>query len=316
VLLLAGCGAASPASPAANSPAASKPLVTFNAAYASAGANALPTVIASSMGFFRQNGLDTTLSYIEGSVRAAPALSNGDVSMVDVAGAAVVQGQLNGLDMVILSVHVANSREHVMAPAAIKDIPDLRGKRIGGGQPGDATDRGITVALKQAGMTPNKEVSVVYFGSQQAGLAALQNGAIEALIVPAPYNSTAEKAGFHEIANLRIPTPADGIVSTRKIVATRQNDVVAFLKAYLQGLRFLRSDPEGSKRVLAQYTKQSDPQVLDQTYNDLLANVEDDPTPRDETVAGALQQIKGAEDKSPAEFVDTAPIKAALAQLR
>lgn len=307
---LAACGGA-----AASSPAASAPLVNLNAAYASAGANALPTWIAADEGLYRAAGLNVALSFIEGSVNAVPALAGGDVSMVDVTAAAAVQGQLKGLDTVALAVHVGFSREHLMAQAAIKDVADLKGKVVGAVKAGTLDDIALKQVLNGKGLAPGKDVSVSYFGTAAAQLAALQNGAIAATMVPAPYDGTAAQTGAHELLLAKIAYPADGVISTRKFIAEHRDSAVAFLTGYVQALRFIRANADESKRVLGKYTKQTDPGVVDKTYTDLLAVIQDDPTPQDDGIQNALVQLEGGEGKQPSQFIDAGPIREALARV-
>jgi NitT/TauT family transport system substrate-binding protein len=312
IVILAGCGSTAPAV----QPSAGKPLVKMGAAYASTGTNALPTWVSFEQGFLRQQGLDVSLSYIEGSVNSAPALTGGDISMVDVTASAAVQAQLKGLDLVTLAVHAGASREHLMALTTVKDMSDLKGKAIGATRAGSLDDIAAKTAVQKAGMAIGKDVSMSYFSTQAAQVAALQSGNIAAIIVPAPYDAQAQKAGAHEIDTERIAYPADGIVSTRKFVGEHGDDAVAFLRGYLQGLRFLRSNPEESKQVLSKYTKQDDPNVLNGAFDDLVANISDDPTPTTDGIQNALSQLDGGEGKNPADFIDTAPIQKALSQLK
>ncbi|MBV8083812.1 MAG: ABC transporter substrate-binding protein [Chloroflexi bacterium] len=312
-LLLASCGGTGGSTAQSN---ASKPLTPLNGAYASTGTNALATWVAQDQGFFRQQGLDVNLSYIEGSVNAAPALSGGDVSIVDVTAQAAIQGQLKGLDMVVLAVHAAFSREHLMAGGGINTVADLKGKAIGATRAGSLDDLAAKAALKKQGFEPGKDVSMSYFGTQAAQVAALQSGNIASIIVPAPYDGQAKQAGGHEIDLERIAYPADGIISSRKFVSEHQDQAVAFLTGYVQGLRFLRSNPDASKQVLAKYTKQDDPNVLNPAFDDLLANLVDNPTPTTDGIQNALSQLDGGEGKNPADFVDTTPIARALAAVK
>ncbi|HEX6510992.1 MAG TPA: ABC transporter substrate-binding protein, partial [Chloroflexota bacterium] len=95
----------STAASAAAKPAASglKPLKT---AFTAIATTTIPTWVADAQGFFKQQGLDAQISYVQGSTSSIPALVNGDLQIVETQAAASVQAQLKGADTVSLATHV------------------------------------------------------------------------------------------------------------------------------------------------------------------------------------------------------------------
>jgi ABC-type nitrate/sulfonate/bicarbonate transport system substrate-binding protein len=315
----AASAAAKPGAPAsteaAAKPSASGKPLTMDAAYATPGSNDLPMWVAYEKGFFKQQNLDLKMTYVEGSVVAIPALTSGELAIVDAAPATSIQAQLKGADTVALSMHVPYSNVHLMALPSIKTLQDLRGKAIGSTKAGGADDVVIRAILKREGLTPDKDVSITYLGTQPAELAALQQGIVQVTMSPAPYNFAAEKIGAHQLLGEKYPYPVDGMLSTRKYVKGHQDETVAFMKGYVQALRFIRGNSDESKRILGQYSKQTDQSVLDQSYTDILDSFQDNPEPKLESIASVLPLFPGGEGRDPAEFVDAGPLHTALQQL-
>jgi len=307
--------ASTSASAAAKPSASPSKALSMNAAYATPGSNDLPMWVAYEKGLFKQSGIDVNMSYVEGSVVAIPALTAGELAIVDAAPATSVQAQLKGADTVALSMHVPYSNVHLMALPEIKTLQDLKGKAIGSTKAGGADDVVIRAILKREGLTPDKDVSITYLGTQPAELAALQQGVVRATMSPAPYNYAAEKIGAHQLWGEKFPYPVDGMLSTRKYVAAHQDETVAFMKGYVLALRFIRSNADESKRILGQYSKQTDQSVLDTAYQDVLDSFQDNPEPKLESIASVLPLFPGGEGRNPADFVDAGPLHKALEQL-
>ena len=287
-------------------------------AYATPGSNDLPSWIAYEEGFWKKQNLNVEMSYVEGSTVAIPALTSGELGIVDAAPATSVQAQLKGADTVALSMHVPYSNVHLMAiNGSIKTLQDTKGKAIGSTKAGSADDVVIRAILKREGLTPDKDVNLTYLGTQPAELAALQQGVVQLTMSPAPYNFAAEKIGAHEVWGEKYPYPVDGMLSTRSYVKAHQDEAVAFMKGYVLALRFIKSPANAAevKRVLGQYTKQTDQNVLDSAYDDVQLSFQDNPDPKLESIGNVLPLFPGGDGRNPADFVDPAPLNAAIQQL-
>ncbi|HVA25693.1 MAG TPA: ABC transporter substrate-binding protein [Chloroflexota bacterium] len=346
MLLLASCGStvtpasappassaptASKAAPAATSPSASaapaakKPatasqagLTTVKVAWNTITANQSPAWVAQDEGLFRKHGLDVSLSFIEGSVAALPALTTGEVSILETTPVAAVQANLKGLDTVVLGDHIPFINQRLVGVAGIKTIQDLKGKTIGATKAGSSDDFTLHLVLKKQGMDPTRDVKISYLGSVPAQVAALSKNLVQAIVVSPPNNLTAEKVGGHEVLNfydLHIPYPGDGVTSTRAFVAQHNDVVVKFLEGYVEAIASIKSNPTQAKQVIAKYTKQNDPQALDATYQALVQVLPDKPVPDPAGIQTILDSIGGGQGKNPADFMDPKPMAEALKAL-
>ena len=322
---LIACGSAgvSPASApsaggsaAANAPA--KALSPVKGAFVAISAHTLPIWLGVDKGLFKQQGLDVQLTYVQGSVTAMPAMSAGDLHIIEATPAASVQAQLKGQDTVALATHIPYADYRLMAVPEVKTLQDLKGKAVGQTKAGTVDDVVIQYVLKKQGFTPGKDVSLTYLDTQPAILAALERKLIQAAALSPPNDVQAEKAGAHEILNIlqeRYPYPVDGIVSTRKYVREHPEETVAFLKGYVQALRYIKSNPEETKREMAERTKLDDKQVLDEGYKVMAEALADNPVPTTEGIATVLPLFEGGQGRNPADFIDPAPLTRAIQEL-
>jgi len=324
----AGSAAASAAAkpPAASAPAAaSKPasasapagLTALKSAYVVLSTHTLPSWIADSEGSFRQQGLDVQLSYIAGSTVALPALAAGELGILHASPATSVQGQLKGQDTVILAQHIGTADNRLVARGNITSLADLKGKTIAATRPGTVADLVLQELLRRNNFTPGKDIQISFMGDQGAMAAALQNGAIEAALVDVPFYLITVKQGAHVVYNTRdlnFPYPVDGILSTRKFVREHPDTVNAYLRAYLQALRFERANPQKVQDILGKQTKETDPELLSTAYKDEMEILMDNPVPSLDGIKTVLPLFDGA-GKNPADFVDDAPLQKAMQEL-
>lgn len=326
--------AAKPASSAA--PSASKPQASVVAAASNAQASAapskltplksafvvlsthtLPSWIADSEGFFKQQGLDVQFSYIQGSTVAVPALAAGEIGMLHATPAASVQAQLKGQDTVVLAQHIGTADNRLVAGAGISSIADLKGKTMAVSKAGTVSDLVAREMLRRNNLVPDKDVKITFIGEQPGMVAALQNNTIQAALVDVPFYLVALKKGAHVVYNtldLHYPYPVDGVLSTRKFVREQPAIVDSFLKAYVQGLRFERANPQKSQEILGKQTKETDPELLAEAYRDEMEILIDKPVPSLDSIETILPLFDG-QGKNPRDFVDAAPIQKALQEL-
>jgi NitT/TauT family transport system substrate-binding protein len=311
-------GAAAGAKPAGGSASPAASLIPLKAAWNTVSGNQIPVWVAADKGLFRQQGLNVDLTFFEGSVAALPALTTGEVSILQTTPTAAIQGKIKGLDTVVLAAHIPYVPQRLMAVPGINSLDELRGKTIGATKAGSSDDFTLQLVLKQKGMVPNKDVKISYLGSVPAQVAALSNKLVEAIVVSPPSNLQAEKVGGHMILNfldLKIPYPGDGVVSSRAFVSQRHDVVLKFLEGYVQAIDYIKAHPDDAKQVLGKYTKQDDPEVLEATYQYLLSMLPDKPLPDPAGIQTILSSVEDGQGKNPADFLDQAPMQEALAAL-
>jgi NitT/TauT family transport system substrate-binding protein len=301
---------------AAAKPAAS--LQPIKIAFVAISTTTLPTWIADAKGLFKEQGLNAQVTYVQGSTTAIPSLVAGELNIIEAQAAASVQAQLQGQDTVSLATHVPYADVRFISVPSITSMEDLRGKAVAVTKPGTVTDVVARAVLPKYNLQPDKDVRITYVDTQPGQLAALQNGAVQTILVPPPFDETAKKAGMRELLNVRplnFPYPTDGVVTTRKFVRDHPDLTVGYLKAFVQAVRFAKNNPEETKKILSDRTKETDPNTLDVAYKTQMNDWADPPVPTVEGIQTLLPLFPGGQGKNPAEFIDPAPLQQALKEL-
>ena len=300
---------------AASTDSSVKLLGEVNIAWTNYSANQAPTMVADAQGFFQKHGLNAKVFYIEGSPTATAALVGNSIEILETGPVAAIQAQLKGQDVVVLAIHIPYPNFRLVAMPNIRDIDDLKGKIIGVSQPGSVDDIVTRELLKKKGLMPGKDVKILYVKSNPAKVSALSSNLVGAVTLSPLIYQEARAVGGHELVNFKelgIVYPLDGIESTRRFVKERRDLVVAYLKAYVEAIRFIKSRPNETKQIIGRYTRQQNAQVLDISYQELVGVLPDNPAPTLEAIQTVLSFLKGGEGKKAADFVDSTPLQQAI----
>ena len=113
--------------------------------------------------------------------------------------------KLRGADMRITAV-VANRFNHVYLTApAITSIKQLKGKKVAVSRFGSGSHFQSNLALKEGGLDPDKDVTVLQIGNSGARMAAILSGTVDGTIMAADFVPRAKKEGFNVVADLATP---------------------------------------------------------------------------------------------------------------
>jgi ABC-type nitrate/sulfonate/bicarbonate transport system substrate-binding protein len=118
------------------------------------------------------------------------------------------------------------------------------------------------------------EVQFVQFGTagQPERTAAVLRKQASATILTAPNTYAAEKQGlrkFSIIRDLGIRQLITITGGTRKFVREKREATDAFLRGYLEGLAYVKSQKETTIKIIAKYTRQRDPEILNKFYDEM-----------------------------------------------
>jgi NitT/TauT family transport system substrate-binding protein len=228
-------------------------------------------------GFFRKHGLDVDLVFISGSPLLTAAMVSGQLPLSFVGAPAVVASAVGGADTVLLACAISMAYGRLFAVPEIKNLTQLRGKRIGITRLGTIDDAILRYTLKQRANISDREVAFVSGGGASERLIALTRGAIDASVLAPPQDSMAEKAGLNELVDLNkigLYNPASCIASTKTYVRKNRDTVTRVMKAFVEGLKFFRENRSFALKVFADFTRTSDMEALSMGY-DLTLHLQD-----------------------------------------
>ena len=225
-----------------------------------------PYWVMKDAGFLKQEGLDADLIYIASSSTIAQAQLAGDVSVSTANSQVIADIGLQGGDLIAMGAVINVAAFYIMASPEIKRVEDLRGKPVGVTRYGASTDFSMRLFLRKYGLEPVRDVPVIQIGEMPAIAAALSKHSVYAAPMSYPMAYVAQQAGIKVLSNLAkedIPFVHVGIAATRRFMKDHRAQAKAVLRAYGRAVHFMHTNKEEYKKIIAKYSKVTDPGMLD-----------------------------------------------------
>src|SRR5499433_1235132 len=207
-------------------------------------------------GFFKDEGIDLEIIYMPANL-ASTAVQSGDIdyngAVTGTIGAAV-----RGQPMKVLLFTVSKPFLFLVSKKEIKDVKQLRGKKIAGSSPGGSATLIAEKVLKHYGLEPGRDVSLLPMGGSAAGrYAVLETGSVDASFLSVPENIIALERGYNELvfAGDVVEFPQNGFGTSEKRIRENPDEVYRMVRATLRGLMFV-NDPKNREAVIDILMKQ------------------------------------------------------------
>jgi NitT/TauT family transport system substrate-binding protein len=263
-------------------------------------------------GVFRKHGLDVELLYVGGGGRAAQVVQSGEVPIGTFTGGAVVNANLAGGDLVVIASSLNVFTFAVMAKPEIRRVEDLKGKKVGISRFGSATDFGLRFAEAKWPLKRQRDFAVLQLGGVTDILTALKTGTIDAGVINAELAILARRDGFREVADIAkmgLNFPTSAIVTTRSYIKRSENTVRKFVRGYVDGVHFIKTQRAFSVQVMSRYMRNNDLALVNDLYDFyLIQNMERIPRPSPEAMKTVLDQLAETDQRAatlrPEQFVD------------
>jgi ABC-type nitrate/sulfonate/bicarbonate transport system substrate-binding protein len=177
-----------------------------------------------------------------------------------------INASLRGFDVVFVAGLLNTMIWDLYARPEIKSAEQLKGKIVGTERPGSPVAYGTLVALRKLGLTP-KDVQLRPLGGTVQTAAALQAGQISAGAAAPPVSFQLERAGFHSMTTtLDQPYQNVGLVVRRGRMDELAGRLVPLLRSVRAGIDRYYSDKAFTMKVIAKYTRETDPDLIERTY--------------------------------------------------
>ena len=289
----------------------------LNSGYAAISGGAAVPWIAYDEGIFKKNGLDVNMGLIAGGARVISAILAGDNPISLAGGDALVQARLRGADLVSIADVAYTFVFSLMTTPNIKNPEDLRGKKLGILNFGGATDIALIKALEHYKLRPNQDVAVLAIGGTPEILASIHSGRIDGGILSPPTSNQAKKLGLREfldLGTLQIPFQHNTVITTEKYIRSNPEVVQAYVKSFVEAVHLGKTNKNLAKRIIAKYTKVTDDDALEDTYQLFVVKyLKQAPYPSEAAVKTVLDYVGEKDPKArtanPKDFVDPRWVK-------
>jgi len=292
--------------------AAQAPLEKLRLTYSAIGGSQASVWVPYEAGIFRKHGLDVELLYVAGGGRAAQVVQSGEVPIGVFTGGSVINAHLAGGDLVVIASSMNVMTFVVMARPEIKRVEDLKGKKIGVSRFGSATDFGLRYVEEQWPVKRQRDFAVLQMGGVTDVYNALRAGTLDAAVINAELAILGRREGYRELADISkmgINFPTSSIITTRSFIKRNENTVRKFVRAFVEGVHFGKTQRAPTINVMKKYLRSSDAAMFDELYEMyIVRNIPRIPRPSPESLKTVMDQMVETDPRvaslKPEQFID------------
>jgi NitT/TauT family transport system substrate-binding protein len=282
-------------------------------AYVAPGITQVIPWVAKEAGLFSKHGIDADVILLTGSPRLMQTLLAGDVDYALGGTSSVLRARFRGGDPVIVAgtTNFSGQRVLVRPDSPLQRLQELKGKTVGVTQYGSQGDTFLRDALKKIGLKPDADVSILQMGGTPQVASALVAGKVDAAVSGESsllliHQGRAKMLPGGSAKELKIAGVGATLNVTRRFLARDRDGITRFLRAYVEGVHYFRTNREGSIRSLQKFFRGA---TLEQTafmYDDQREVIDPLPIPSDEALQGELDRETDPKAKTfkPADFID------------
>ncbi len=205
--------------------------------------------LAEAKGFFAKNGLDAQLVYFRSGAETTTSVVSGSTEFGALATEHVAQVRDQGLKLKAIVANLTDSpftlivRKDVPLPNAARGYPhvlrDLKGLKFGITGRGASTDFTLRFLFKDAGLDPDKDITLIATGGVATSMATLQQGDIQGYL------------GFEPIQSQAIY----GLGIAKPVLDIRKGEGPPILREYAYNSmvakeEYLAANPEAARRMV------------------------------------------------------------------
>jgi ABC-type nitrate/sulfonate/bicarbonate transport system substrate-binding protein len=281
----------------------------------------LPLWLAQDAGLFEKNGMKVSLKELNSSEELIQSVQSREGQIYAATANWLVSGIGDGFDLVF----IANTGYSVLKLVARPNITrpeELKGKKVGTGEPNSSQDRITRQALQRLGLNPDRDVTLVPFGSRSVQrLNALLKGEIDATTSNEDNLFDLERRGDlgkirvladNESMKLHIGAGVDFAV-TRAVLTNARFAIKEFVRSLCEAIALARDDRSWADRIYGRYLNVKDPALLDFMYRTYVKGaIPERPFARVENVALGIEEFAakpGLKNKKTTDIVDDSIMK-------
>ena len=234
-----------------------------------------PVWAANDRGLLKKYGFESEIIAMQGGTQLAQAVIGASIPIA-VMGGAYLTAAVRGADLVMIATHMDKFPYSLIVKPNIKKVEDLKGTKLAISRFGSSSDAGLRVALQKLGLNPDKDVTILQVGGQTERFAALKGGTVDGTVVIPPLSGAAQRLGYNALINmteLGIPYPQEGVVVSRQMIGSRRETIIRFLKAYIEGVKELKTDKEFAIAVMAKHLRldrKKDREALEDSFKEVV----------------------------------------------
>ena len=256
-------------------------------------AASLPWWIAKESRFYEKYGLDVDMIYVGASPVIVQAMLGGQAGVGAGGGPPLVSNILQGGDVVEVATTVPYAIQSLIVKNDIRTPAELAGKKIGISRLGAIPHFTLQAIVKLYNV---QGINIVQTCTTTQAITSLAQGLVDGIITSAPFTFRLVKNGYRELVSPKdfkragVEFLIQGLVARKSYAAKNREVVIGMIKATMEGVKQIFVNEKQAKAVLAQYTRQTDAEILDQTHRFATDIFVKDPTVTPDSIRPIVQQ--------------------------
>ena len=234
--------------------------------YSGTGINNYVLEMGKRQGIFRRNGIELEVVYVNSGSLLSQGLISGTFDLAFSQGSEAMLAKLRGADVRITAV-VANRFNHVYLTApSITSFKQLKGKKVAVSRFGSGSHFQTNLALREGGLDPERDVTVLQIGNSGARITAILSGVVDGTIMAADFVPRAKREGFNVLADLagtKIEYPFLSLNFMGGYIDKNLRLVKALIKSMAESIRALQTDSFSAKIAIRAALKTDDTETID-----------------------------------------------------
>ena len=209
----------------------------------------LPLYYGRHRGIFRDHGIDLTIRYSWGGPELVGAVEKEDIWIGDMGLLPFSKAFAQGLPAKIIGSSTIQQLDHYLVGVPeVKNVKDLKGKRVGILSFGSCDDYFLRYILEQNGIDAAKDIEIVPLGDSYGKIESFSSGRIDAGFLVEPFVALGEQSRLIRILTSvknYFPRYQWGIIFARTDAIEEKKEVVSrALEAYRVSSNAIRENQE------------------------------------------------------------------------
>lgn len=304
-LLLGACAPA--AAPDASIPASNLPVLSLSVGQMGTSVKPALVILAQELGYYTGESLEVTLEPISNLNDACTAILEGKLDVLPYGMIPTCTFAAQGANLTVIGGSVTGGSTCVALPenaGQYKNLEGFRGKIVACVRP-ETGHMYMMALLREAGIEPGKDVTLVEMDSFQSVTEAVRKGTADVGFVNC-FTQTAVKQGLAAVFDVAELVP--DLVCCRQttsaaVISEKREALVRFETALLRAYEVYKNDPGTTVRLLSAFSGQDEDYTRTFLYDDaLIVN----PDPCADRVVEFYETMKSNGDIDAATTVDMA----------
>lgn len=228
----------------------------------------LPIWVAKDVGLFAKQGLNVEPIHIRGGALITMGIMSGQLQFSGAGAESIVAARIEGGDVVLLACPVDSDPVYLIARPEIKSPAELKGKATAVTRLGSTTHFYLRAALRQVGLDPEKDVTILQLGTGTEAVSAMEGGRISMAALTNRYAIPLIQRGwpvFVDLSKTDLVYPSSCVASSRAFVKSEPKLVEDFLRAYVGAIQLIKKDAQLAEKIFAKWLREKDPHLIKKT---------------------------------------------------